>query len=60
MDFLVSETLVSEEVTYKTDEDGNIQLIQGFECITLTQSQQVAVASLLQASIDTFNVKINK
>ena len=51
--FLAAQTLVTEEVTYSQDEDGNIMILQDDMYITLTPQQQIALKSLLEAHIDT-------
>ena len=50
--FLAAQTLVTEEVTYSQDEDGNIMILQDCMYITLTPQQQIALKSLLEAHID--------
>ena len=50
--FLAAQTLVTEEVTYSQDEDGNIMILQDKMYITLTPQQQIALKSLLEAHID--------
>ena len=50
--FLAAQTLVTEEVTYSQDEDGNIMILQDGMYITLTPQQQIALKSLLEAHID--------
>ena len=50
--FLAAQTLVTEEVTYSQDEDGNIMILQDGMYITLTPQQQTALKSLLEAHID--------
>ena len=50
--FLAAQTLVTEEVTYSQDEDGNIMILQDSMYITLTPQQQIALKSLLEAHID--------
>ena len=50
--FLATQTLVTEEVTYSQDEDGNIVILQDGMYITLTPQQQIALKSLLEARID--------
>ena len=44
--FLATQTLVTEEVTYSQDEDGNIMILQDGMYITLTPQQQTALKSL--------------
>ena len=59
--FLAAQTLVTEEVTYSQDEDGNIMILQDKMYITLTpQQQQIALKSLLEAHIDTLQFAWSK
>ena len=46
LEFLSAQTLVTEEVTYSQDEDGNIMILQDGMYITLTPQQQIALKSL--------------
>ena len=57
--FLAKQTLVTEEVTYSQDEDGNIMILQDGMYITLTP-QQIALKSLLEAHIDTLQFAWSK
>ena len=58
--FLAAQTLVTEEVTYSRDEDGNIMILQDSVYITLTPQQQIALKSLLEANIDTLQFEWSK
>ena len=58
--FLAAQTLVTEEVTYSQDEDGNIMILQDSVYITLTPQQQIALKSLLEAHIDTLQFAWSK
>ena len=58
--FLATQTLVTEEVTYSQDEDGNITSLQVDMYITLTPQQQIALKSLLEAHIDTLQFAWSK
>ena len=58
--FLAAQTLVTEEVTYSQDEDGNITSLQDSMYITLTPQQQIALKSLLEAHIDTLQFAWSK
>ena len=58
--FLAAQTLVTEEVTYSQDEDGNIMILQDSMYITLTPQQQIALKSLLEAHIDTLQFAWSK
>lgn len=59
-EFLASQTLVTEEVTYSQDEDGNIMISQDGMYITLTPQQQIALKYLLEAHIDTLQFAWSK
>jgi len=58
--FLATQTLVTEEVTYSQDEDGNIMILQDSMYVTLTPQQQIAFKSLLEAHIDTLQFAWSK
>lgn len=58
--FLAAQTLVTEEVTYSQDEDGNIMILQDSMYITLTPQQQIALKSLLEDHIDTLQFAWSK
>lgn len=58
--FLAAQTLVTEEVTYSQDEDGNIMILQDSMYIILTPQQQIALKSLLEAHIDTLQFAWSK
>ena len=58
--FLAAQTLVTEEVTYSQDEDGNIMILQDSVYITLTPQQQIALKSLLEAHIDMLQFEWSK
>lgn len=60
LEFLSAQTLVTEEVTYSRDEDGNIMILQDGMYITLTPQQQIALKSLLEARIDTLQFAWSK
>ena len=51
--FLAAQTLVTEEVTYSRDEDGNIMILQVDMYVTLTPQQQIVLKYLLEAHTDT-------
>ena len=57
--FLAAQTLVTEEVTYSQDEDGNIRSLQVDMYVTLTQ-QQIVLKYLLEAHIDTLQFAWSK
>ena len=57
--FLATQTLVTEEVTYSQDEDGNIRSLQVDMYVTLTQ-QQIVLKYLLEAHIDTLQFAWSK
>ena len=58
--FLAAQTLVTEEVTYSQDKDGNIMILQDSMYITLTPQQQIALKSLLEDHIDTLQFAWSK
>ena len=58
--FLAAQTLLTEEVTYSQDEDGNIIILQDSMYITLTPQHQIALKSLLEAHIDTLQFAWSK
>lgn len=53
LEFLSEQTLVTDQLDYSSDEDGNIMILQDGMYITLTPQQQIALKSLLEAHIDT-------
>lgn len=52
LEFLSSGSILAEEINYISDEDGNIQLRQGDECINLTPRQCLDLRELLSAHLD--------
>lgn len=52
LEFLSEQTLVTDQLDYSSDEDGNIMILQDGMYITLTPQQQIALKSLLEAHID--------
>ena len=58
--FLATQTLVTEEVTYSQDEDGNIVILQDGMYVTLTPQQQIALKYLLEAHTDTLQFARSK
>ena len=58
--FLAAQTLVTEEVTYSQDEDGNITNLQVDMYVTFTPQQQIFSKYLLEAHIDTLQFAWSK
>ena len=58
--FLAAQTLVTEEVTYSQDEDGNIMILQDGMYVTLTPQQQIVLKYLLEAHTDTLQFAWSK
>lgn len=59
-EFLSPATLVTEELTYSGDEDGNMQIIQNNSLITMTPKQCLDLRELLSAHLDTLNMQRSK
>ena len=59
-DFLVESSLLTDEIFYEGDSDGNIILKQSENSLKLTVSQQQAVIFLLQVNIDLVGNKLLK
>lgn len=59
-EFLSPATLVTEELTYSGDEDGNMQIIQNNSFITMTPKQCLDLKELLSAHLDTLNMQRSK
>jgi len=60
LEFLSEQTLVTDQLDYSSDEDGNIMILQDSMYITLTPQQQIALKSLLEAHIDTLQFAWSK
>ena len=56
----LEQTLVTDQLDYSSDEDGNIMILQDGMYITLTPQQQIALKSLLEAHIDTLQFAWSK
>ena len=52
LEFLSEQTLVTDQVDYSSDEDGNISLHQGNVYITLTPTQALDLKELLSVHLD--------
>lgn len=48
-------TLVTEELTYTTDEDGNFQIVQNNSFIVMTPKQCLDLKKLLSVHLDMLN-----
>ena len=48
-------TLVTEELTYTTDEDGNFQIVQNNSFIVMTPKQCLDLKELLSVHLDMLN-----
>lgn len=51
-EFLSSKTLVTDEITYNGDEDGNLQIIQNNSFIVMTPKQCLDLKELLSVHLD--------
>lgn len=59
-DFLSAATLVTEEITYTGDEDGNLQIQQNNSFIIMTPKQCLDLRELLSAHLDMLNMTRSK
>lgn len=59
-DFLSATTLVTEEITYTGDEDGNLQIQQNNSFIIMTPKQCLDLKELLSSHLDVLNMKRNE
>ena len=59
-DFLSDATLVTEELTYSGDEDGNMQIVQNNSFIVMTPKQCLDLRELLSAHLDVLNIQRSK
>lgn len=59
-EFLSSATLVTEELTYSGDEDGNMKIVQNNSFIVMTPKQCLDLKELLSAHLDVLNVQRSK
>ena len=60
LEFLSEQTLVTGQLDYSSDEDGNISLHQGNEYITLSPTQALDLKELLAAHLDTLKFSWSK
>lgn len=54
-ELLSSATLVTEELTYTTDEDGNFQIVQNNSFIVMTPKQCLDLKEVLSVHLDILN-----
>lgn len=54
-ELLSSATLVTEELTYTTDEDGNFQIVQNSSFIVMTPRQCLDLKEVLSVHLDMLN-----
>ena len=54
-ELLSSTTLVTEELTYTTDEDGNFQIVQNNSFIVMTPKQCLDLKEVLSVHLDILN-----
>lgn len=60
LEFLSEQTLVTEQLDYSSDEDGNITLHQENMFISLTPKQALDLKELLSAHLDTLKFAWSK
>lgn len=60
LEFLSEQTLVTEQLDYSSDEDGNISIHQENMCVTLTPKQALDLEELLSAHLDTLKFAWSK
>lgn len=60
LEFLSEQTLLTEQLDYSSDEDGNITLHQKNTFISLTPKQVLDLKSLLSAHLDTLKFAWSK
>lgn len=56
-DFLSAATLVTDELSYSGDDDGNLQIIQNNSFITMTPKQCLDLRELLSAHLDILSTR---
>ena len=56
-DFLSAATLVTDELSYSGDDDGNLQIMQSNSFITMTPKQCLDLRELLSAHLDILNTR---
>ena len=59
-EFLSCATLVTEELTYTGDEDGNLKILQNNSFIVMTPKQCLDLRELLSAHLDVLNMQRSK
>lgn len=60
LEFLSEQTLVTDQLDYSSDEDGNISIHQENMYITLTPKQVLDLKELLSAHLDTLKFAWSK
>lgn len=60
LEFLSEQTLVTDQLDYSSDEDGNISIHQENMYITLTPKQALDLKELLSAHLDTLKFTWSK
>ena len=60
LEFLSEQTLVTDQLDYSSDEDGNISIHQENMFITLTPKQALDLKELLSAHLDTLKFAWSK
>lgn len=60
LEFLSEQTLVTDQLDYSSDEDGNISIHQENMYVTLTPKQALDLKELLSAHLDTLKFDWSK
>lgn len=60
LEYLSEQTLVTDQVDYSSDEDGNISIHQENMYVTLTPKQALDLKELLSAHLDTLKFAWSK
>lgn len=60
LEFLSEQTLVTDQLDYSSDEDGNISIHQENMYVTLTPKQTLDLKELLSAHLDTLKLAWSK
>lgn len=60
LEFLSEQTLVTDQLDYSSDEDGNISIHQENMYVTLTPKQALDLKELLSAHLDTLKFAWSK
>lgn len=60
LEFLSEQTLVTDQLDYSSDEDGNISIHQDNMYVTLTPKQALDLKELLSAHLDTLKFAWSK